>query len=157
MRTDSRWYILFGVMLLAVLSIGTASFAQDESMFDRYGFGFVTGSVSPSEIVFGSPEVDLSPGGTDIYLSSLAGLPADILGSYLGAYDLLGGGRLYELSTAVGTSASTNSTFGVACSSIQVYKVNRDATVELYSDHYCAGNVLYIRNSGSTATFLLFA
>jgi hypothetical protein len=148
MKRNKRLWVMIGILAIAALGITGAVVAQ----YDPYapvGFGFVSTDVDPALVSIGSNEADNSPGGVDIYLASLSGLPANAVSRFIAAYDLVGGGRLYRL------SQTTLAALGYACDRIEVYKVNRDGTASLFTNTYCEGGVLYIQHNSSNATFIL--
>ena len=148
MMLKRRLWVMISVLAVVALGITGAVVAQ----YDPYapvGFGFVSTDVDPALVSIGSNEADNSPGGVDIYLATLSGLPANAASRFIAAYDLVGGGRLYRL------SQDTLDAFGVSCGNIDVYKVNRDGTASLFTNTYCEGGVLYIQHNSSNATFIL--
>jgi len=148
MQSNRRLWVMIGILSIVALWLTGAAVAQ----YDPYapvGFGFVSTDVDPALVSIGSDEADNSPGGVDIYLASLSGLPANAAARFIAAYDLVGGGRLYRL------SQTTLAALGYSCASIDVYKVNRDGTASLFTNTYCDDGVLYIQHNSSNATFIL--
>lgn len=148
MQRNRRLWVMIGILAIVALGITGAAVAQ----YDPYapvGFGFVSTDVDPALVSIGSNEATNAPGGVDIYLANLRGLPANATSRFIAAYDLVGGGRLYRL------SQTTLAALGYACANIEVYKVNRDGTASIFTNTYCQDGVLYIQHNSSTATFIL--
>ena len=148
MRKLSRSLVV-ACLAFAMFALGAVAFAQPYDPYAPIGFGFVSTDVNPPEIILGSSVVDNAPGDVDLYLSNLRNLPSNADDRFLAAYDLVGGGRLYSLST------TTLDALGVRCENIVVWKVNVDASIGSYANYYCEDGVLFIRNNSSTATFIL--
>jgi hypothetical protein len=144
-----RKLLIVCLVVVFTVAVGAVALAQPYDPYAPIGFGFVTTNLDTPEIVLGSREVDNAPGDEGLYLSNLRGLPTDADDRFLAAYDLLGGGRLYSLST------TTLDALGVRCENIVVWKVNVDASIGSYANYYCEDGVLFIRNNTSTATFVL--
>jgi hypothetical protein len=148
MLVSKRLWMILGLVFIVALGITGAVVAQ----YDPYapvGFGFVSTDVDPALVSIGSDEASDAPGGIDIYLASLRGLPSNVTSRFIAAYDLVGGGRLYRL------SQDTLDSLGYACERIDVYKVNRDGTASLFTNTYCEDGVLYIQHNSDNATFIL--
>jgi hypothetical protein len=148
MKHNRRLWVMIGILSVVALGITGAAVAQ----YDPYapvGFGFVSTDVNPALVSIGSNETNNAPGGVDIYLATLRGLPANATSRFIAAYDLVGGGRLYRL------SQSTLEALGVSCERIDVYKVNLDGTASIFTNTYCEDGVLFIQHNSNTATFIL--
>lgn len=148
MQLKRRSWVMIGILAVVALGITGAVVAQ----YDPYapvGFGFVSTDVDPALVSIGSNEATNAPGGVDIYLANLSGLPANATSRFIAAYDLVGGGRLYRL------SQTTLAALGYSCENIAVYKVNRDGTASIFSNTYCEDGVLYIQHNSNNATFIL--
>jgi hypothetical protein len=151
----ARASIVLSVLLVLLITAGSI-IAQDEipdltpDDDEPYtAYAFFSSVTVPTEIVTGSDELNDSPGGTRVYLSSIRGLPANAFNLFIGAFDLIGG-RTYEL------SVETLTALELECEDLAVYKVNRDATSGRFPNASCDsdGN-LRIRNSDGNGTFIL--
>jgi|GEM_PF-7122620 len=148
-------FLLGCASLIVTLSVIAAPVAAQDDPYTftpsvQVPFALVSDAVTPIDVVSGSVIISNSPGGPNVYVSSLRGLPADAYDNLIGGFDLVGG-RTYVL------IPDTLTAFGLACEDVVVYKVNIDATTGPFPSASCGeGNELTINNTDGSGTFLLF-
>jgi hypothetical protein len=137
------------VLILAVVAFVFALSLSIAGAQPPYGFQ-PEGSTGTAGLVTRSNEVDRSPGGITVYLNTLRGLPAGLNTRFIGAFDLLGN-RTYTFTT------TSRIGFRNVCANLVVYKVQIDGSVGRFVNVSCSNDVITIRNTDGTGTFLIFS